>query len=104
MNKHWELHECDHLPENGIQILYSMDHADRKAKTWRLIIRREATEDDLMRNHILEEEGQTIWETHLEIIHCPFCGKALLDEQSNQFEDYGQFVHYDYSEWHSKRQ
>ena len=104
MNKHWELHECDHLPENGIQILYSMDYADRKAKTWRLFIRREATLDDLMKNHILEEEGQTIWETSLEIIHCPFCGKALFDKQSNQFKDYGQFVHYDCSKWHSERQ
>ena len=104
MNQHWELQDCDNLPYNGVNILFSMDQADRKAKTWRLIIRREATSDDLMNNHILEEEGQIIWETHLEIMYCPFCGERLFDKQSNEFENYGQFVHYDYSEWKSKRQ
>jgi hypothetical protein len=104
MNEYWELHECDQLPPKGIQILFSMDEADRKAKTWRLIIRREATNDDLMENHILEEEGQTLWETYLEITHCPFCGKSLYNKPPTEFKDYGQFVHYDRSEWTSKRQ
>ncbi len=63
MSKHWKLHGCGKLPKVGVQILYSMDHINRKDNIWQLIIRREATTDDLMENHILEEEGQTwsIW-------------------------------------------
>ena len=92
------------MPKNGVQVLWSMDHAGRKSKTWRLIIRREATDDDLQHNHILEEAAQTIWETHLEVIHCPFCGGKLFEIDESDFEDYGDFVHYDYSEWKSKKQ
>ena len=99
MNKEWELHECESMPASGVEVLWSMDETDRKCKTWRLVIRREATEDDLMENNILEEEGEIIWETFLEITHCPFCGKKLYDSDDNDFEDYGKFVHHDYSEW-----
>ena len=103
MSKHWKLHECGKLPKVGVQILYSMDNINQKDTIWQLIIRREATADDLMENHILEEEGQTIWETYLEITHCPYRGESLYGEQSIQFEDVRNFVHYDYSEWKSKR-
>jgi hypothetical protein len=104
MNKHWELHQCENMPKTGVQVLYSMDHAGRKAKTWRLIVRREATENDLQNNHILEEEGETLWETHLEIVHCPYCGEKLFKLDESNFEEFGQFEHCDYSEWHTKRQ
>jgi hypothetical protein len=104
MSKHWKLHECEKLPQVGVQILYSMDTINRKDTIWQLIIRREATADDLMENHNLEEEGQTIWETYLEITHCPYCGECLYGKQNIEFEDVGNFVHYDYSEWKSKRQ
>lgn len=99
MSNNWKLHECEKLPKSGVQIIYSMDSINRKETVWRLIIRREATTDDLMENHLLEEEGQTIWETSLEIIHCPYCGECLYNEQNIQFEDIGIFVHDDYSEW-----
>ena len=104
MNEYWELHECERLPRNGIQILYSMYEAERKSKVWRLIIRREATDEDLMDNTVFEAEGDTVWETYLEITHCPFCGKALYENGVNEPEDFGRFVHYDYSGWSSKRQ
>ena len=104
MCKYWKLHECDKMPKVGIQIIYSMDNIYRKDKTWQLIIRREAMEDDLMENHILEEQGQTIWETSLEIVHCPYCGEYLYEEQNINIRDIGNFVHHDYSEWNSKRQ
>lgn len=100
----WKLHECSNLPKKGVQVFYSMDHVIRQNKTWRLIVRREATSEDLMQNHILEEEGQTLWETYLEIAYCPFCGERLCDIQNTGYEDYGQFVHFDYSEWKSKKQ
>ena len=39
-----------------------------------------------------------------EIAYCPFCGEKLVDIEETGLADYGQFVHFDYSEWGSKRQ
>jgi hypothetical protein len=102
MSQHWKLHECEKLPDVGIRIHYSMDNIHRGKKIWRLTIQREATENDLLDSHLFEEEGETIWETSLEITHCPYCGKYLYDDENIQFEDVGRFVHFDYSEWKSK--
>lgn len=104
MKKAWKDHKCEKLPANGVQILYSMDNVERNAMTWRLIIRREATEKDLEENHYLEEEGDILWETSLEIIHCPFCGENLLENGSEVFEDLGRFCHYDHTGWNAKKQ
>ena len=104
MDTPWKLHECNNLPKEGIQVIFSMDNVIRKSKTWRLVIRRAATSDDLLENHILEEEGQTIWETYLEIAYCPYCGEELCDVGNAGYDDYGQFVHFDYSEWKHKKQ
>lgn len=104
MTKHWELHECESLPINGVRVIWAMDNIIRKCHTWQLVIQREATETDLMNNHYLEEEGQTIWTTQLEITHCPYCGKKLIDGKRTDFNDYGQFVHFDRTGWHSKKQ
>jgi hypothetical protein len=104
MKKPWKLHEFKKLPSTGVQILYAMDNVERNANTWRLIIRREATEEDLEENHHLEEIGETLWETSLEILHCPFCGKHLLDKKDKIYEDHGRFSHCDFSGWAAKRQ
>jgi len=104
MEQSYKLHECGKIPKDGIQVIYSMDNVIRQNKTWRLIVRREATSEDLMRNHHLEEEGQTLSETYLEIVCCPFCGEKLCDDQNSDCEDFGQFVHFDYSEWKCKKQ
>ena len=104
MNKDWVLHKCKNLPNNGVEVLYSMDSIFRKTKTWQLVISRKATLEDLEKNHILEEEGETIWETFLEITHCPFCGIYLLEADHKKFDDVGYFVHYDHSEWNVKKQ
>jgi len=98
-SQHWKLHECEKLPEAGIQIHYSMDNIHRRKKNWHLTIRREATENDLFENHYLEEEGETIWETSLEITHCPYCGEYLYDDVNIKFENIGKFTHSDYSKW-----
>ena len=103
MKKAWKEHKCEKLPTNGVQILYSMDNVERNAMTWRLIIRREATEEDLEENHYLEEEGDILWETSLEISHCPYCGKYLLENESEVIEDLGRFRHYDHSGWNAKK-
>jgi hypothetical protein len=99
MSQHWKLHECEKLPDVGICIHYSMDNIHRGRKIWHLTIRREATENDLLNNHHLEEEGEPIWETSLEITHCPYCGEYLHDDKNFHLEDIGKFVHFDYSEW-----
>ncbi|MBF0411009.1 MAG: hypothetical protein HQM10_26935 [Candidatus Riflebacteria bacterium] len=104
MPEKYKLHECDNIPPIGIQILYSKDNIGRKAMTWRLIICREATEEDLDENTYLEEIGETLWETSLEITHCPFCGKYLLESKDKVYEDHGRFSHVDYSGWSAKRQ
>ena len=104
MKEAWKLHECENLPSNGVQILYAMDNVERNAMTWRLIIRREATEEYLEENHFLEEEGETLWETSLEIIHFPFCGKNIPEKKDKIYEDHGRFNHNDFPSWAGKRQ
>ncbi len=66
---------------------------------WNLIIRRESTETDLENNHYLEEAGETIWETILEISHCPYCGEHL-DNSGTICE--GKFLHRDCSGYSMK--
>jgi len=104
MSSYWEIHDCGELPKDGIQILYSIDNIFRRDNAWRLIIRREATAEDLMENHHLEEEGETIWETSLEITHCPYCGKYLYENRDVNFKEIGNLVHYDLSGWKLKKQ
>lgn len=102
MNSGYELHECESLP-GGVRIVFSMDHVERKAMVWRMFIRREAKIEDLEDNHYLEEEGETIWETSIEIVFCPFCGEQLFDLKASPFKNFGKFEHSDYSGWHVKR-
>ena len=102
MNSGYELHECEFLPE-GVRIVFSMDHGERKAMVWRMFIRREAESEDLEVNHYLEEEGEIIWETSIEIVFCPFCGEQLFDLKSSPFKNFGKFEHSDHSGWHFKR-
>ena len=68
---------------------------------WTLIIRREATEQDLEENNCLEMVGDTIWETRLEISHCPFCGEELAGHER---KCEGRFAHLGSSGWTGKWQ
>jgi hypothetical protein len=56
---------------------------------------REATEQDLGQNHHLEGIDDVIWETIVEITHCPYCGANLPDAVLP--DEGAKFVHYDYS-------
>jgi hypothetical protein len=102
MNSGYELHECESLPE-GVEIIFSMDHDERENMVWRMFIRREAESEDIEDNHYLEEEGDTIWETSIEIVFCPFCGEQLFDLKASPFKSFGKFEHSDHSDWHVKR-
>jgi hypothetical protein len=95
----YKLHKCSGMPESGIYIFYCREEGEGYANAWNLLIRRESTEEDLEENHYLEEVGEPIWETLLEISHCPFCGEQLNKEKSSRD---GNYLHRDYSDWSMK--
>ena len=66
---------------------------------WVLVVAREATEGDLEENHHLEEIGEELWSTVVQISHCPFCGEKLGEVGPGDVE----FAHFDSSEWYTKR-
>ena len=103
MSKDWNRHECENLPGNGVEVVYSLQNPVRESGTWQLVIRRDANMQDIENNQILEEAGETVWETFLEITHCPFCGLYLPEADHEKYEKVGLFVHFDYSGYHVKK-
>jgi hypothetical protein len=95
----YKLHKCSEMPESGIYIYFCREDGEGYANAWNLLIRRESTEEDLEENHYLEEVGEPIWETLLEISHCPFCGEQLNKGKSSRD---GNYLHRDYSDWSLK--
>ena len=95
----FKIHKCPSLPKAGVEVIFSRNGIDGFESVWNLIIRRESTEKDLEDNHYLEETGETIWETVLEISHCPYCGETL-NKPGVICED--KFLHRDFSSWSMK--
>lgn len=89
----FKTHQCTALPQKGVDIMYSRDSVEGFFNEWSLLITRESTELDLEENHHLEVVGETIWETILEISHCPFCGELL---SQNGSVSKGAFLHRNY--------
>lgn len=90
-----ETHQCANLPdsirvERGSGYFADADH-------WVLVISRSATEQDLEENQHLEEIGQDLWSTVLEVSHCPYCGLYLGAIQTVDANT----AHYDYSSWNA---
>ena len=104
MKENFKYHECEFLPKEGVRIVYSDSYVNRNKHVWCLVIEREATEKDLDENHYLEEVGELLWSTSVEIARCPYCGKKLFDLKENNLNDYGKFVHIDSYGWQSKIQ
>lgn len=98
----FDIHVCDQLPKTGIGVVFSNQGAMRCDGTWNLVIRRETTEEDLELNSNFEMEGETIWETLVEICNCPFCGQSLWKEDKKKPDDLGKYTHRDYSSWKVK--
>ncbi len=73
-----------------------------KEDNWVLVIVRSATEDDLVENHYLEEVGEDIWCTAVEISHCPYCG-IYLGEIRGDAANTVKIAHFDYRSWNSRR-
>lgn len=94
------LHACRDFPEHGVTIQRASDLRDDDSLGWVLSIYREATEEDLGENHYLEQIGELIWNTRLEIRHCPFCGEKLAPTESKMPPSSPK--HYDYSGWSVK--
>lgn len=99
VEKLYELHECPQLPSTSIQVFYDKAGCGGFEGSWNLVVRRESTEEDLEENHYLEEVGETIWQTTLQIKHCPYCGKDLYSMFGDKSNFEGQFTHNDFSKW-----
>ncbi len=104
MAKHLDnkVHECQALPQEGVTVVFDDSYFNRKNKTWRLQIQRTANEEDLMQNHFLEEVGETLWTTIIEITHCPYCGANLYADVPLSIPDHGRFTYIDSSGWNSR--
>ena len=87
-------HKCNSLPKSGIYL-----HFDDEVPAWTLNIQKEATESDLEENHHLENIGDTLWLTSLNILYCPYCGEQLPGLGSIDKASYGYFQHNDFSRW-----
>lgn len=98
------IHDCDQMPKSGVSIRSGAAYFEVEDLGWCLFVERLATEDDLQENHYLEEVGDTMWTTAVEIRHCPYCGVELLDARTRDLpDDFGRFVHIDSSGWLSRR-
>ncbi|MBT6702453.1 MAG: hypothetical protein HOB14_12380 [Gammaproteobacteria bacterium] len=87
-------HKCNSLPNSGVYL-----HFDDEVPAWTLNIQKEATESDLEENHHLENIGDIIWLTSLNILFCPYCGEQLPGLVSIDKSNYGYFQHNNFSRW-----
>ena len=93
----YDRHVCK-AQSSGVRVEYSRCTFHEKF-TWQLVVAREATEEDLEENHYLEEVGEELWSTVIEINNCPFCGKKLRDKKSTELG----FVHFNSAGWSVER-
>lgn len=90
-------HQCDAIPA-GIRIEPGSGYLGADTQ-WVLVVSREATEADLEENNYLEDVGDEIWTTAVQIACCPYCGERL--GHLNERED--AFAHFDCSGWMAVR-
>jgi len=95
------IHKCKNLPK-AVEIYFTDGYFKRLESTWQFNIYRESTEEDLQESHLLEEVGETMWSTTIEILHCPYCGKKLSNDLPDKIKDYGKFVLHDHNSYHGK--
>lgn len=98
----FKLHDCAGLLDQGIEIVFD-NHFDEHKKSWRLNVCREATEEDLEENHHLEEVGELIWSTTVEIDCCPYCGNKLYEGNADKTNALKRRDHSDFSGWGVKK-
>ena len=88
-------HQCDRIPANGIAIM----KAEYDDSVWVIRAYREATEEDLQENHYLENIGDWIEHSDIEIDHCPYCGHRLSKDTEVKQRDQVIFRHWDDASW-----
>ena len=97
------IHECDQMPKLGISVHTGDASFGNDDPSWYLTVQKTATEEDLEENHHLEEVGDIIWMTMIEIKYCPYCGEKLpYDQSQSKDDDFGYFHHADFSKWHKR--
>lgn len=94
------IHHCKAMPEHGVRIFKR--EADSPTGPWVLTITREATEEHLEENCYFELIGDTVWETTVTILCCPYCGTRLTASDKADFTDGQWYQHRDCSGWYSK--
>ncbi|MBE4594301.1 hypothetical protein BOO24_18350 [Vibrio navarrensis] len=82
------IHECSYLPENVVSIFCSDEVKEDAQPIWQMLISHKANEDDLENNHLLENVGDLIWQTSVQIQCCPYCGEKLERELTLQKQLY----------------
>ena len=90
------LHRCDRIPAKGIAIIKSEYEDD---ETWLLRAYREAAEEDLQENHCLENIGDWIEHSDIEIDHCPYCGHRLSKDIEVKQRDRAIYRHWNDASW-----
>ena len=100
------IHHCEQMPAAGVSIYWGAAwFGVDDLVGWYLLIERIATEDDLEENHHLEQVGETIWSTAVEIKCCPYCGVELDKARSvSSSNDFGYFTHINSSGWSDQHQ
>lgn len=86
-------HECSYLPEDVISIFCSDEVKEDGQLIWQMLISHKANEDDLENNHLLENVGDLIWQTSVQIQYCPYCGDKLERQLTQQKQPY--YYHFD---------
>ena len=97
-------HKCKALPGNGLGIYRAENFLSGGSWEWCLVVQRLATAEDLEENHYLEDIGDAIWTTVVEISHCPFCGELLPDARPSPSSPEAAFQYVDSSGWDAKVQ
>ncbi|MGM0988770.1 MAG: hypothetical protein ACQEXI_17575 [Pseudomonadota bacterium] len=92
-----QVHQCANQP--GVIRIEKNSGYFGKEESWVLVVARSATEKDLEENHCLEEVGEDIWSTVVEVSHCPCCGIYLGEIQGEQAE----IAHFDFSSWNPRQ-
>jgi predicted aldo/keto reductase-like oxidoreductase len=75
----YQRHRCN-FQNDGIRIKKPRSHFHENFSR-QLVISRETIKDDLENHHCLENIGQEIWTTVIEINNCPFCGEKLREKK-----------------------
>jgi len=93
MMDEFKIHECPHQ-DSGVRVEYSRSYFHEHF-TWQLVISRQATELDLENNHQLEQVGEEMWSTVVEINNCPYCGATLRRDVLDSIK----YAHFDSNGW-----